>query len=193
MFAFLSQLVALNYFTEIHMNFLPPGHTHSNLDQKYSVISQRLRGKDIFLLQDVVEEVSDLFEGMGDLTRQVEVPATADFPSFFKGRTHKLVGHGTTKINGVNRRLHSFRFKRGQDGMPGVTYKEHDEVGPWSYRWDKPAEQIQVLKESPVDAELKAGPRRRVRLADCLLANFPTNCKFPTNLLQIYRSTTWTS
>jgi hypothetical protein len=162
MFGFLSQLVALNYFTEIHMNFLPPGHTHSNLDQKYSVISQRLRGKDIFLLQDVIDEVSDLFDGLGPLTRQVEVPVTADFPSYFKGRMYNLTGHGTTKINGVNRRLHSFRIKKGIDGRPGITYKEHDEAGPWRYRWDKPDQQVCILKDIP-EPVLQVGPRKKVR------------------------------
>ena len=169
MFAFLSELVELGWFQEIHMNFLQPGHTHSNLDQKYSVISQKLRPVDAFLLPHVMKEVSDLFDGCGPLTRQVQVPATADFSSYYAGRMHTLVGHGTVKVNGSNRRLHSFRFTRGDDGRAGMTYKEHDEAGPWSYRWDKPDELVHVLKNSHQVPErtLVIGQRKKVCLSTC--------------------------
>ena len=164
MFAFLSELVELGWFKEIHMNFLQPGHTHSNLDQKYSVISPKLRPVDAFMLPHIMAEVSDLFEGCGPLTRQVEVPATADFSSYYSGRIHTLVGHGTVKVNGSNCRLHSFRFTKGPDGKAGMTFKEHDEVGPWSYRWDKPDQLVHVLKATPPDSvpTLAIGQRKKV-------------------------------
>ena len=174
MFAFLSELVALGWFTEIHMNFLPPGHTHSNLDQKYSVISQKLRATDLFLLSHVMEEVEELFAECGPMTSQVLVPATADFVSYYKGRTHHLTGHGTVKVNGENRRLHSFRVMKGPDGKVGITFKEHDEVGPWSYRWDKPDHHVLVLKDSGNASEspLQTGLRKRVSQNVC--QEFPT-------------------
>jgi hypothetical protein len=139
------------------MNFLLPGHTHSNLDQKYAVVSQHIKATELFLIDHVMEEVSELFEDMGPLTSQVKVTTSADFFDFYKDFRNDLKGHGTCKVNGVNRRLHSFKICKHStntstpgDPVVGVFYKEHDEAGNedtgnWRGRWDTDPEWEPVI------------------------------------------------
>lgn len=154
MFAYLALLVEIGSFTEVYLHFLPPGHTHSNLDQKYSVISQRLRNKDLLTLEQVMHEVDGLFGDVGPFTRNLLVPAIADYTRYFSGFLHSLHGHGTCKVDGVSRRLHAFKFSRSDAGV-GVYFKEHDEFGQWRGRWDSPDQPVQLFRRS-VDTSLPA-------------------------------------
>lgn len=119
MFAYLALLVELNWFQEVYVHFLPPGHTHSNLDQKYSVISQALKNKDVFSLDHLIQEVGGLFGDMGAYTQQEVVTSIGDFSSVLKDNVHQLYGHGTSTVKGVNRRLHAFKITRHTDGRAG--------------------------------------------------------------------------
>jgi hypothetical protein len=124
MFAYLSLLVKCKWFRQIYVHFLPPGHTHSNLDQKYSVISQTLKNKDVLSLPQLMGDVAGLFKNMGDYTGQHVVEAVGDYTTYFKGRMHSLYGHGTSTVNGVNRRLHAFKICTSPSGQVGA-YFEH--------------------------------------------------------------------
>jgi hypothetical protein len=42
MFCYASLLVELGYFEEVNINFLVVGHTHCNLDQNFSVLSNKI-------------------------------------------------------------------------------------------------------------------------------------------------------
>ena len=42
MFAYVSSLVELGYFDVMEMNFLIVGHTHSSIDQYFSVLSKAI-------------------------------------------------------------------------------------------------------------------------------------------------------
>ena len=170
MFAVCEHLIALGWFQAIHLTFLPPGHTHSNLDQKYAVISQKLRQSDLLTLDHVIEEVSELFAGMGPLTRQVQVPVTADYEAFYAGRMYELHGHGTCQWQGELFRLHAFKITTGTDDEIGVFYKEHDEFGRWRGRWESEPDwqPVIVLKSAPENEDLQMCPKLKVRNAICL-------------------------
>jgi hypothetical protein len=164
MFAYLSHLVDLGYFREIIVSFLPPGHTHSNLDQKYSVISQHLRTVDMFLLPHVIDEVKPLFGDLGPMTSHFEVPLTLDFAKYYSDKTYKLVGHGTVKINGTNRRLHAFRVTPGPDNRAGVKFK--DQLG-------HPVMVLRPLSTAAAEkAEFPIGQRKKVRTYLCYWATW---------------------
>ena len=47
MFALCATLVGLKYFAEVHLSFLIVGHTHEDIDQRFSVISGTLKPRDI--------------------------------------------------------------------------------------------------------------------------------------------------
>jgi hypothetical protein len=119
MFAYLCMLVQHNWFECVYVHFLPPGHTHSNLDQKYSVISQRLKKKDVFCLPQLINEVHPLFNNEGEYTSHHIVPAVGDHAAFFKDKVNNLSGHGTCLVDGVNRRLHAFKVCKDNMGRAG--------------------------------------------------------------------------
>ena len=47
MFALRATLVGLGYFAEVYLSFLLVGHTHEDIDQRFSVISGTLKRQDI--------------------------------------------------------------------------------------------------------------------------------------------------
>ena len=55
MFAFCTVLVGLRYFAEVYLSFLLVGHTHEDIDQRFSVISGTLKRQDIDSLQELLE------------------------------------------------------------------------------------------------------------------------------------------
>eukprot|EP00798_Chlamydomonas_sp_ICE-L_P004720 gene4720-biopygen14988 len=122
-----------------------------NLDQKYSVISQALKNKDVFTLDHLITEVGGVFQSMGDYTKQEVVTSIGDISAVLKDNVYQLYGHGTSTVNGVNRRLHAFKITRQANRQAGVYFKEYDESGHWRGQWDKDSEPILVLS-SPKDA-----------------------------------------
>lgn len=156
----------------MQINFLPPGHTHSNIDQKYAVISQKIRNSDLLLLEHVVEEVKELFSKSGPLTSHFTVPVTSDFDKYFSGRLFKLTGHGTIMHDGVNRRLHAFKIESGRDGEIGMFYKEHDEAAPYIGVWDSMQNgtwsPVQVVKFDRPRPSMSMSEKYRVRTTQIL-------------------------
>ena len=55
MFALCAVLGGLRYFAEVHLSFLLVGHTHEDIDQRFSVISGTLKRQDIDSLQELLE------------------------------------------------------------------------------------------------------------------------------------------
>ena len=59
MFSYLSLLIERGHFDEIHMNHLIVGHTHTSIDQYFSVITKKLYGKFVgspFALQNLFNQ-----------------------------------------------------------------------------------------------------------------------------------------
>jgi hypothetical protein len=57
MFALCAALVGLGYFQEIQLCFLIVGHTHQDIDQRFSIISNTLKRTTIDLLKELLELV----------------------------------------------------------------------------------------------------------------------------------------
>ena len=55
MFAFYATLVGLGYFAEVYLSFLLVGHTHEDIDQRFSVISDTLKRHGIDSMQELLE------------------------------------------------------------------------------------------------------------------------------------------
>lgn len=62
--------------------FLPVGHTHTNIDQYFSVVSNTIRGKDALELPSLVEAVKHLFTSKGFVEHLI-LEDTANFSLFF--------------------------------------------------------------------------------------------------------------
>ena len=54
MFAYCASLVALGYFWEVRLSFLIVGHTHEDIDQRFSIISGVLKRQDIDSLKEML-------------------------------------------------------------------------------------------------------------------------------------------
>ena len=57
MFALCAALVAFKYFVEVHLSFFIVGHTHEDIDQKFSTIFETLKSRDIDSLKELLELV----------------------------------------------------------------------------------------------------------------------------------------
>lgn len=59
--AFLSYLILIGVFDEIHINYLPVGHTHEDIDQLFSVITYALKRHDAYTFPQWQMVVSEAF------------------------------------------------------------------------------------------------------------------------------------
>ena len=57
MFAFCACFVALGHFREVQLSFLIVGHTHDDIDQRFSGISNILKRQDILSLKQMLAQV----------------------------------------------------------------------------------------------------------------------------------------
>lgn len=69
MFAFFASVIELEIFDEIRVNFLIVGHTHSNLDQFFSVYSKKIR-KSEFIASPLA--MQELYNSAHNLTKHPE-------------------------------------------------------------------------------------------------------------------------
>lgn len=127
-FAFLGLLVELKVFQEVFVNFLPVGHTHSDIDQKYSVYSHRLGSVDAYTIPQLITAVKDLFTKKLKVSHE-EVPEVCQLQSVLQPKKDcfHLKGLGTIRdaVTKMKRRAHSFRVYLSE-GKACLQYKEHD-------------------------------------------------------------------
>ncbi len=135
--AFLGYMVHVGIFKRIYVNFLPVGHTHGEIDQRFSVIAQRIRSKDILTPAGLLGHLQQLFNDGSTLRHDVTLDQVADIATFFEGTYHKFKGLGTFRDEtNTKRRIHSFRIDNEHGTQnPVLSFKEHDEAGSWRGDW----------------------------------------------------------
>lgn len=135
--AFLGYLVHVGMFKRIYVNFLPVGHTHGEIDQRFSVIAQRIRSKDILTPMGLLGHLEHLFKDGTTLRKDVAIDQVADIATYFEGTYHLFKGLGTFRDNtNTKRRVHSFLIENEHGTQnPVVSFKEHDEAGSWRGDW----------------------------------------------------------
>ena len=124
LFALYAWLVTFDIFEEIYVTRLPVGHTHNDLDQRWSVVAQRLHGKhgvDARTIEALLQVVRDSFSGnyntlrrRNDTAEGVEemdefvvqggkpivelLQGTHDYKEHFKGVVNdKIEGHASSR------------------------------------------------------------------------------------------------
>lgn len=70
---YLESLVRLGVFKEVHVSFLPIGHTHSDIDQCFSRTSQRLKHHDAVTMDDLVTELRAAYRPQPVVSRILHV------------------------------------------------------------------------------------------------------------------------
>ncbi len=145
-FAFLGFLIKTGVFKRIFLHFLPVGHTHAEIDQRFSVISQKIRSKDVLTPSALKRHLSDLFKEGTPLREDIELEAVADIGAFFEGTYNSFGGQGTFRDSANRkRRVHAIVIKDKKD--PAIVFKEHDAFGMWEGDWCS-HEPLQIFKNS---------------------------------------------
>lgn len=164
---YLALLVHKGVFDRIVVVFLLVGHTHSIIDQRFSVIHRALSTNDAFTLTDLVTLTKDLTLKDGKTNvrynQQKVVKQSLDF-GWLANFSYSFKGFQTTRIDGEKHTAHSLQLFRDQ-GTVKLAYKDLDVPGPWlgHYVTNNPFE---VFKSPPViPSHIKVMPRRQVTVA----------------------------
>lgn len=103
------------FVSGVTLVFLPVGHTHTTIDQYFSVVSNTIRGKDALELPSLIDATRHLFTSKG-FVEHVVLEDIADFVAYFKHTLQRIGGHGTSRIDNKKRRLHLFQFFLDAEG-----------------------------------------------------------------------------
>ena len=162
----LGLLVQEEIFQEIHLTFLPVGHTHAEIDQRWSVLSRSMKGQDCLTLKDLKEHAHKVFTKSEKTCwfESYDVDEVADVSSVFNSEnSHSFYGLAArVAADKSKRRLLCFRFRKGANGLPYVQVKEHDSPkDKWRGDWVKD-EPLAIFKSTvPWDpSTLPAVPRQ---------------------------------
>ena len=127
MFAFCAALVALGHFREVQMYFLIVGHTHEDIDQKFSVLSRVLKRQDVLSLRDMLALVESGSSSADVTFTSAELLENIwDWSKFITPYLHSGMDAWTGTRN-----PHHFRFFM-QGNEPRIQYKIYctDAWGP---------------------------------------------------------------
>ena len=118
MFAFCACLVALGHFQEVQLSFLIVEHTHDDIDQRFSVISNILKRQDILSLKQMLAQVETGARGRDVAFTSAELLENIwNWSGFIADHLHT----GNNAWTGT-RIPHHFRFYV-QNNKPRVQYK----------------------------------------------------------------------
>ena len=155
------------------MHFLPVGHTHVKIDQRFSRVSVKLQAVDTLTLPQLMEEVASLFHTLGEVYHE-SIPNMGDFWSIFNYQACESVhGVATSRTAAGKVDVKVLRFFKDDHGRPVFVYKQFDQStgGRWSghHKFDHPLcmfkdgriewpQVIQVAPRIPIEnlSEVKA-------------------------------------
>ncbi|KAK3276905.1 hypothetical protein CYMTET_15056 [Cymbomonas tetramitiformis] len=119
MLAYAAWLVHTGVFRKVKLNFLLVGHTHENIDQMFSRFSVRLRRKQAWTLDEMIEVAQECFTD-GVICEHTE--KIFDFSSWFDGHVfdcHNILAQ------------QAFKFKMNEHGEVGMQYKQYSISPKW--------------------------------------------------------------
>ena len=119
MMAYAAWLVHTDVFRKVKLNFLLVGHTHENIDQMFSRFSVRLRRKQAWTLEEMIQVANECFtEGVTcEHTEKIY-----DFGSWFDGHV--------IDCNNISMQQ-AFKFKKNEHGEVGMQYKQYSISPKW--------------------------------------------------------------
>lgn len=162
---YLAFLVKVGVFDEVLVIFLLVGHTHSIIDQRFSVMTRELSVRDAATLIALIELVKKLKLGSEAASFNVytEVEQALDWSWLLSDQlTWHFQGFQTKTIDGEKHAVHAIRLSLDDTGEVVFQYKEHDRPGPWLGHCET-NEPLPVFKASPAPPpEVAVLPRKRV-------------------------------
>lgn len=122
--AFLAALVHYGFFLEVRVYFLPVGHTHVIIDQRFSVLHFTIVSKDAFSLPQLVDELKGLtFKQAWAVHKEVKVIRDYDW---LLDHSYTFFGLGTIRGGGEKYTAHAFKISKDSEGKVALLYKDHD-------------------------------------------------------------------
>ena len=178
--AFLCWLVQCGWFFEIVVSFLPPGHTHVDVDQMFSTLAIWLLTHTLWFLTDLVRMLSTVYQKQGTVPQGSYLQTIFNWKGF-------LAPHMTT-IHGM-KAAHVFLIRRQPDDRVGLKMKKwHTTEDPWTGSNANPKDWIYLLSSMPSGIPDQLQPQQinsTVELADIIKidSRMPENSKLKWNHL----------
>ena len=110
LFGYLELLVALGVFMEVEVSFLPVGHTHTDIDQAFSVVSRILSRTDAATMTELINAIDSCYLGKASALRLEKV-------ANFSGLCEQAKCLVSTQSVGGIMHLRYFRFTRATGDM----------------------------------------------------------------------------
>jgi hypothetical protein len=164
MFALCAALVGLGYFQEVQLCFLIVGHTHKDIDQHFSIISNTLKRTNIDSLKELLQlvEIGTSYTEAFVSVRHLE--NVRDWKSFIT--PHLLTGGDT--VTGITF-LHHMRFYM-ESSVPRVQHK-HFSTDAWGLADGHLClTSLPSTMEKPNLAEVFPADERELRVLDDFIA-----------------------
>lgn len=114
MLAFLAHLVQLRVFKEIILSFLVVGHTHEDIDQRFSVFSKGLVKKKYRDLIELQEQIKSCYKN--NIPETTVINRVIDFSSYYENFSINISGHS---------KPHVFKFTLENDEVVMIPKKYH--------------------------------------------------------------------
>ena len=105
MFAFCAAIVGLGYFAEVYLSFLLVGHTHEDIDQRFSVMFSILKRHDIDSMQGLMELIQKEASHIEAFTSTRHLQYVWDWKKFSTSYLYK----GPNTFVGISTK-HHFKF-----------------------------------------------------------------------------------
>jgi hypothetical protein len=169
MFALCATLVGLGYFQEVQLCFLIVGHTHEDIDQHFSIISNTLKRTNIDSLKELLELVQRGTSYTEAFVSARHLENVRDWKLFIMPH---LLTRGDT-ITGITF-LHHMRFYM-ENGVTRVQYKyfSKDAWGPTDGHMC--LRSLPTTTEKPTLAEVQRAEERELKALDEFIA-YKTRC-----------------
>ena len=161
MFAYCASLVALGYFREVRLSFLIVGHTHEDIDQRFSIISSVLKRQDI----DSMKEMLALIERGASYTEAFTSASLMEHIWDWKGYITAHLHSGSDAWKGI-RQPHHFRFFV-ENGETRIQYKMFSRDLLWVPEGGyKVFRSVPLVRTKPVFAPVLDADVREVQALD---------------------------
>lgn len=122
----LAMLVEICMFQRIELYFLPVGHTHAEIDQRWSVLSRFLNNVDTLTFSQLRRDALEAFKSSDPWVVDIVIDRIIDFEVMLSPFTKRIHGLGTSRdSDNVKRRVHCIQFLRSNN-QTCFQYKEFD-------------------------------------------------------------------
>lgn len=142
MLAFLCWLVHHHWFFEIMVCFLPPGHTHIDIDQMFSTLAIWLSTHSAHYITDLITKLPLCYKSATTRPSGSVIPTVFNWKGFFAPHMKEMDGLS---------KPHAFLIRAQPDGTVGIRFKKwvSDKSEPWQGDSSLPNSWMNLMRSFP--------------------------------------------